>query len=112
MCRIKLVLTFLKIDWEEKQLYGYFKRQISEISHEKTWTWLRKGNLKRETEYLLIAAQNDAIRTNYAKAIYKAQQNSRCRLCGDRYETINDIISECSKLLQRNYRLDTSGWER
>ena len=31
----------------EKQLYGYFKRQISKISPKKTWTWLRKGNLKR-----------------------------------------------------------------
>ena len=34
-----------------------------EISYEKTWTWLRKGNLKRKTESLLIAAQNNAIRT-------------------------------------------------
>ena len=39
-----------------------------EISHEKTWTWLRRGNLKRETESLLIVAQNNAIRTNYIKA--------------------------------------------
>ena len=31
---------------EEKQLYGRFKRLISNISHGKTWTWLRKGNLK------------------------------------------------------------------
>ena len=30
---------------------------------EKTWTWLRKENLKRETESLLITAQNNAIRT-------------------------------------------------
>ena len=36
---------------------------ISDISHKKTWMWLRKGNLKRETECLLIAAQNNAIRT-------------------------------------------------
>ena len=28
------------------------------------------------------------------------QQNSKCRLCGDRDETINHIISECSKLAQ------------
>ena len=26
--------------WEEKQLYGRFKRLINDISHEKTWTWL------------------------------------------------------------------------
>ena len=28
----------------------------------------RKGNLKRETESLLIAAQNNAIKINYIKA--------------------------------------------
>ena len=26
------------------------------ISHDKTWTWLRKGNFKRETESILVAA--------------------------------------------------------
>ena len=46
-----------KQKWEEK-MYGYFKRQTREISHEKTRTWLRKGDLKRETEYLQIAAQS------------------------------------------------------
>ena len=90
---------------EEKQFYGRFKRLTSDILHEKTWTWLRKWNLKRETESLLIAAQNNAIRTNQIKArIDKTQQNSRCRLCGDRDETINPIISECSKLTQRDYK--------
>ena len=48
--------TTRKQKWEEKQLYGRFKRLINNISHQKTWTWLRKGNLKRETESLLIAA--------------------------------------------------------
>ena len=38
-----------KQKWEEKQLYGCFKRLINNISHEKTGTWLRKGNFKRET---------------------------------------------------------------
>ena len=48
----------------------------------------RKGNLKRETESFLIAAQNHAIRTYHIKArIDKTQQNSKCRLCGDRDET-------------------------
>ena len=41
---------------EEKQLYSYFKRQTKEISHEVTGTWLRKGNLEKETESLLITA--------------------------------------------------------
>ena len=83
------------------KFYGRFKRLINNISHQKTWTWLRKWNFKRETESLLIAAQDNAIRTNHIKArINKTQQNRKCRLCGDRDETINHIISECSKLEQ------------
>ena len=90
-----------KQKWEEKKLYGRFKRLVNNISHKKNRTWLRKGNFKRETESLLIAAQDKAKRTNHIKArIDKTQQNSKCRLCGDRDETINHIISECSKLAQ------------
>ena len=45
------------------------------------------------------------IRTNHIKArTDKTQQNSKCRLCGDRDETINHIISECSKLEQKEYK--------
>ena len=70
-----------KQKWEEKQLPGHCKRLTSNIAREKTWTWLRKEYLKRETESLLIATQNNAIRTNHIKArIDKMQQNSRCRL--------------------------------
>ena len=35
-----------KQKWEGKQLYGRSKRLIN-ISHDKTWIWLRKGNFKR-----------------------------------------------------------------
>ena len=41
---------------------------------------------------------------NNKARIDKTQQNSKCRLCGDRDETINHIISECSKLPQREYK--------
>ena len=42
------------------------------------------------------------IRTNYVKArINQMQQNS---LCGDRDETINPIISDCSKLARGEYK--------
>ena len=69
------------------------------------WTWLKKGNFKRETESLLMAAQNGAIRTNHIKArIDKTQQNCKCRLCGDRDETITHIIRECTKLAQKEYK--------
>ena len=92
--------------WEEKQHYCHVKRLINSILQQKTWTWLSKGNLKRETESLLIAAQDNAIRTNHIKTrIDKTQQNSKCRLCSDSDETINHIIRECSKLAQKEYKV-------
>ena len=64
-----------------------------------------EGSLKRETESLLIAAHNNVIRINDGKAkIDKTQRNNRSKLGGDRDETINHIISRCSKLAQKEYK--------
>ena len=74
-----------KQEWGGKQLYRRFKR-INNISPEKTWTWLRKENFMGETKSLLIAAQDNAVRTIHIKeGIDKTQQNSKCRLCGERW---------------------------
>ena len=99
-----------KQKWEEKQVYGHFKRQTSDISHEKTRTRLKKGNLKRETESLFITAQSNAIRSNYIKArIDNTQQNSKCRFCRDRDETTSHIWSKCRKLAHKEYK-SRYGW--
>ena len=94
-----------KQKWEEMQYYDRFKQPISKISHEKIpWTWLRKRNLKRESEYLLIAAQNNAIRANHIKSrIDITQKNSKCRLCGNRHKTLNHIRSKWRKLAEKKY---------
>ena len=82
-------------------MYGYFKWQTGEIAYEKTLTCLRKGNLKKATESLLIAAQNNAIRTNCIKAkIENKQEDSKRRLSGEKEETINPsqrIQQTCTK---------------
>ena len=102
--RVTVNKNYRKQKWKEKQLYGYFKRQIKEISHEMTRICLRRGNVKRETESLLISAQN-IIKTNYIKAkIDNTQKNSNCRLCSDKDGTVNPTISECNKLTQKKYR--------
>ena len=56
------------------------------------------GKRKRETESFLTAAQKkkNAIRTNYIKA----QNKSKCKLCGNKDKTANRIINECSKQVQ------------
>ena len=55
------------------------------VYREKTWNWLGKGDLKIQTEALLCAAQEQAIRTNYIKHhIDKSSKNPICRMCGKR----------------------------
>ena len=105
MYRRSLFPSYEIIDISLKKTNYYFKRQTVVIIHKVTWTSLRKGNLKRETESLIVAAQNIAIRTNYVKGkIDNMLQNSKCRLCGDRDERVNHIISKCSKLAQKEYK--------
>ena len=90
-------------DWEEKVLHGQYLRQTKEVRSGQCWVWLQNGDLKRETESLIVAAQNQSIRTNLVKArIDKSQGDSLCRMC--RKVSIDHIVSGCSKLAQKEYK--------
>ena len=57
-------------------------RQTKEVRSDHCWAWLQNGDMKRETESLVVAAQNQGIRTNLVKAkIDKSQGDSLCRMC-------------------------------
>ena len=43
-------------------------RQTKEARSDQCWAWLQNGDLKRETGSLIVAAQNQSIRTNLVKA--------------------------------------------
>ena len=67
--------------------------------------WLKGTGIKRETESLILAAQEQAIRTNVIKAkIDNTWEESKCRMCGNVDETVNHIVSECNMLAQREYK--------
>ena len=67
--------------------------------------WLQNRYLKRETESLTVAAQNQSIRTNLVKAkIDKSQGDSLCRVYKKVDESIDHIVSGCSKLAQKEYK--------
>ena len=68
-------------DWEEKALHGQYLRKTKEVRSKQSWVWLQNGDLKRETESLKVAGQNQGIRTNLVKAkIDKSQKDTLCRL--------------------------------
>ena len=70
-------------DWKEKALHGEFVQQTADVAGEDSWRWLRNGFLKKETEGLILAAQEQALRTNSIKhSIDKTSETPLCRLCG------------------------------
>ena len=92
-------------DWEAKVLHGHYLRQTKRVRSDKCWAWLQNGDLKRETESLIVAAQNQSIRKNLFKArIEKSQGDSLRRVCRKVDESIDHIVSGCSKLAQKEYK--------
>ena len=78
------------------QLYWHFKPQTGETTSQKSQDWLKKGKITRGTEYILIAAQNHAIKTSKAK-IHTTRMNCNWRWSVDKDVTVILIISEYSK---------------
>ena len=91
-------------DWSGKQLHGPFKRETEDQSGV-SWNWIRTGELKKETEGLIFAAQDQALRTNAIKARIEHQNvSSKCRVCGSHDETVQHILCSCPKLAQTEYK--------
>ena len=86
-------------------MHRHFNQQTFKIAQEKTWTCLRKRNLNRKSDSLLITTQNNAIRTNYVKSkINKTQQNGKCRIWGEK--THNKRMQQ----VRRKGELERHGW--
>ena len=76
--------------WQNKALHGqYLKDTDGKTDCKITWNWLKNGYLKEETEGFIMAAQDQAIRTNAIKA--KTGNDSKCRLCKVKEETIRPL---------------------
>ena len=88
-----------------KVLHGQYLKQTKEVRSDHCWALLQNGDLKRETESLIVAAQNQTIQTNLVKArIDKSQGDYLCRVCRKVDESIDHIVSSCSKLAQKEYK--------
>ena len=71
---------------------------------EESYRWLKSGDIKGETESTIVAAQDQAINTNYFKnKILKEEIESKCRLCKLHEETIDHLTSGCPILAKNEY---------
>ena len=93
------------IEWKEKALHGQFLRETENTDNRNRWEWLKRGEPKRETERLLGAAQEEALRVNAIKySTDKTSNTLLCRLCNEKTESIIHIVSRCSVLAKSQYR--------
>ena len=71
-----------KNKWHEKRMYGQFAREMpEEIDKDLSWKRLLQSDLKVQTEAMISAAQEQALRTNYTKnKIDKTSENRLCRM--------------------------------
>ena len=93
-------------NWKNKDMLGQFVRDTEPVSDkEKSWGWLRNGDLKKETKDMILAAHGQALRTNYVKfSIKHSCVSPKCRMCDDKDETVWHVIGECSKLAGTEYK--------
>ena len=85
---------------------GQLPRNLDEkfVDIEQSYRWLKSGDIKAETESIIVAAQDQVISKNYFKnKILKEQTESKCRLCKQHEETIDHLTSGCPILAKNEY---------
>ena len=69
-------------EYESKTLNGQFQKATEKVNHgNKSWDWLKKVYLRKETESTIIAAQDQALcKRNMRKTGYGENVDSTCRV--------------------------------
>jgi hypothetical protein len=64
-----LITQNIRGKWEEKRMHGQFPRSLDKklMDKEQSYRWLKFGDIKGETESTIVAAQDQAIGTNYLR---------------------------------------------
>jgi hypothetical protein len=87
-------------------MHGQLPRSLDVklVDIEQSYRWLKYGDIKGETEITIVAAQDQAISTNYCiNKIFKTEIESKCRLCKQHEETIAYLTSGCPILAKKEY---------
>ena len=88
-----------------KALHKQFHIATEEAAGKQRWDWLQKGELKKETESTILAAQDQALATNWRRNMREKEISPLCRLCKEYNETVAHIVSECPRLAQNQYKI-------
>ena len=90
---------------QSKPMHGQSIMQTKDLSNNGTWQWLQRGELKKGTEGMKMAAQDQALGARcIQRAIDRANISPKCKKCNQKDETINHITRECPALAQNQYK--------
>ena len=90
---------------EDKALHGQWPKLMDEL-HTDSFCWLQNVHLKPVTESLLVAAQDQALNTNWLSFHILGNTNissDLCRRCKMYPETIEHIVAGCPLIAQSIY---------
>ena len=74
------------------------------VDMKETYGWLKAANLPAATEGLVVAAQDQALRTRYyEREILHRDVSPTCGMCSVCLETVDHIVAGCSALAPTNY---------
>ena len=82
----------------EMPLHGQLQRLIEQdfVDKDLSVKWLKDSRLKGNTESMVFAIQDQAIKTRYIeKNIYHTRADDTCRLCNEYKEMKHHIVSGC-----------------
>ena len=96
-----------------KPLHGKFFATVEKLADEgdvdldRSWQWLKGGFLTKASEGYIMAAQEQALQTRWRKSTIEGveDENGLCRICGKWFETVKHVVSGCSELAKKQYRI-------
>ena len=81
-------------------------RDTEEVRNDRnSWLWMKKVYLKKEIKGLIMATQDQSLRTRCVKHyIDRTTDSPKCRMCGKMYENVCHLLSYCNELAQNEYK--------
>ena len=104
---ITYMLQFSSCAVLEREAYARQYRRLTEqppVDMKETYGWLKAANLPAATEALVVAAQDQALWTQYyERKILHRDVGRTCRTCSVALETVDHIVAGCSALAPMDY---------
>ena len=101
----KRVVEERRVRLREKRVHGRVLGDMKEVGTDETWKWLQGGYITKSMEGFIMAAQEQALRTQWFRAkIQKENVSPKCRLCDGEDETVRHLSAGCSKLSKGPYK--------